>query len=70
MGSGAPWKMTDEFVASKTPESLERINVRRRVGQPDEVASMIECLAADAPTYLTGSVIYIDGGQTAMALLP
>jgi NAD(P)-dependent dehydrogenase (short-subunit alcohol dehydrogenase family) len=41
-----------------------------RVGQPDEVANIVEYLAADAPSYLTGTVVYIDGGQTAMALLP
>jgi len=63
-------EMTEAFVSTKTAEELERINVLRRVGQPDEVASMIEYVAVDAPTYLTGSVIYVDGGQTAMALLP
>jgi NAD(P)-dependent dehydrogenase (short-subunit alcohol dehydrogenase family) len=35
-----------------------------RVGKPDEIANLIEYLALDAPDYLTGSTIFIDGGQT------
>jgi len=63
-------EMVDAFVTGKTPEQLARINMLRRVGEADEVANVIEYLALDAPTYMTGSVVYIDGGQTAMALLP
>jgi NAD(P)-dependent dehydrogenase (short-subunit alcohol dehydrogenase family) len=61
--------MVDEFVRSATAEALGRINPLGRVGKPDEVANLIEYLGLDAPDYLTGSTIFIDGGQTAMAPL-
>jgi len=63
-------EMVDEFVRSVSTESLARVNLLGRVGQPDEVANVVEYLALDAPAYMTGGVVYIDGGQTAMALLP
>lgn len=64
------WVRTDlveEFVSNATPEALERINILGRVGEPDEIANVIEYLALDAPDYLTGATIFVDGGQTAMA---
>jgi len=61
--------MVDDFVRSASAEALARINPLGRVGKPDEVANLIEYLALDAPDYLTGSTIFIDGGQTAMAPL-
>jgi NAD(P)-dependent dehydrogenase (short-subunit alcohol dehydrogenase family) len=62
--------MADEFVRNASPESLQRINILGRVGQPDEIANVIEYLVVDAPDYLTGATIFVDGGQTAMAPLP
>lgn len=61
--------MVDEFVENATPETLKQINVVGRVGQPDELANVIEYLGFDAPDYLTGATIFVDGGQTAMAPL-
>jgi gluconate 5-dehydrogenase len=61
--------MVDDFVRSATLEALSNINPLGRVGQPDEVANLIEYLAIDAPDYLTGATIMIDGGQTAAAAL-
>ena len=61
--------MVDEFVQSATPETLRDINPLGRVGKPGEVANLIEYLALDAPDYLTGATILIDGGQTAVAPL-
>ncbi len=63
-------EMVDEFARNATSESLKRVNLLGRMGKPDEVASLIEYLSIDAPAYLTGSTLYVDGGQTAMALLP
>jgi 3-oxoacyl-[acyl-carrier protein] reductase len=46
------------------PAYLEAIPARR-FGQPEEVASVVGFLASDGATYITGSVIVIDGGLTA-----
>ena len=61
--------MVDDFVQNATPEALANINPLGRVGLPDEVANLIEYLALDAPDYLTGATVLIDGGQTAAAPL-
>ncbi len=62
--------MVDDFLQTATQESLSRLNMLGRVGEPDEVANVIEYLALDAPDYLTGTTIFVDGGQTAMAPMP
>jgi NAD(P)-dependent dehydrogenase (short-subunit alcohol dehydrogenase family) len=62
--------MVDDFVREASAESLRRINILGRVGTPDEIANTIEYLAVDAPDYLTGATVFVDGGQTAMAPLP
>ena len=61
--------MVDDFVRDATAETLKQLNVLARVGQPDELANVIEYLGFDAPDYLTGATIFVDGGQTAMAPL-
>lgn len=37
----------------------------KRVGQPEEIGPLLVYLASDASSYMTGSVVVIDGGQTA-----
>jgi NAD(P)-dependent dehydrogenase (short-subunit alcohol dehydrogenase family) len=49
--------MVDDFVQQASEESLRRLNMLGRVGQPDEIANVI------------GTTIFVDGGQTAMAPL-
>jgi NAD(P)-dependent dehydrogenase (short-subunit alcohol dehydrogenase family) len=61
--------MVDDFVKNATSETLKQLNPVQRVGQPDELANVIEYLGFDAPDYLTGATIFVDGGQTAMAPL-
>jgi NAD(P)-dependent dehydrogenase (short-subunit alcohol dehydrogenase family) len=34
----------------------------KRVGRPEEVASVVAFLASDESSYMTGSVVLIDGG--------
>jgi NAD(P)-dependent dehydrogenase (short-subunit alcohol dehydrogenase family) len=63
-------ELVDEFLNSAPPEALRKLNPVGRVGQPHEVANLVAYLALDAPDYLTGASIFLDGGQTAMAPLP
>jgi 2-deoxy-D-gluconate 3-dehydrogenase len=37
----------------------------RRVGQPEELGPLIVYMASDAAAFMTGSVVVLDGGQTA-----
>jgi NAD(P)-dependent dehydrogenase (short-subunit alcohol dehydrogenase family) len=53
------WVMDD-------PETLEAVLGKipqGRVGQPEEVASIITFLASDESSYVTGQAIYVDGGM-------
>lgn len=45
---------------------MERANPMRRFGAPDEIAQVITWLLGPEATYLTGSVITVDGGLTAV----
>lgn len=62
--------MTAADLAAATPEGLRRLNPQARFGQADEIAEVIRWLVIDAPAFLTGSTITVDGGQTAQAPLP
>jgi glucose 1-dehydrogenase len=42
---------------------LNQIPVRR-IGNPEEVANVVEFLASDKASYVTGTTFYVDGGMT------
>jgi NAD(P)-dependent dehydrogenase (short-subunit alcohol dehydrogenase family) len=62
--------MTAEFLETATHESLKRLNMLGRVATPEEIANFAAYLLTDAPPYLTGASLTIDGGQTALAPMP
>ncbi|UZX03032.1 SDR family oxidoreductase [Arthrobacter sp. CDRTa11] len=50
------------------PEAVARINARHpigRIGNPEEIAAVIVFLLTDDASFMTGSVVSVDGGQTA-----
>lgn len=49
-------------VISRTPA--------RRIGEPEEVSSLVAFLCLPAASYITGQIISVDGGMTVNGLYP
>jgi NAD(P)-dependent dehydrogenase (short-subunit alcohol dehydrogenase family) len=49
----------DEWVSARVPAG--------RLGKPEEIASAVRYVTVDAPSYLTGARIVVDGGAEAVA---
>lgn len=49
----------------KLRETWERGIPMRRAGMPEEVARVVAFLASDAASYMTGSIVVVDGGAMA-----
>ena len=62
--------MTEILAAVATDaEARKRILSRTplgRIGKPEEVASVAAFLASDEASYITGEIIYVDGGRLAL----
>jgi NAD(P)-dependent dehydrogenase (short-subunit alcohol dehydrogenase family) len=61
-------RMTEGALRRTSADALAALNPLGRVGEPDELAGVIAYLLLDAPPFLTGSTIVVDGGQTARAV--
>lgn len=73
VNSVSPWYIQTPLTQTVlgNPERLEKILSRTpmgRVGQPQEVSSLVAFLAMDQASYITGQNIQIDGGMSAKGL--
>ena len=60
--------VTEELLA-KSAEKARYIPLGR-IGTPEEVASAVAFLASDAARYVTGQILYVDGGLTCQLTPP
>ncbi|MEX0923913.1 MAG: 3-oxoacyl-ACP reductase family protein, partial [Rhodovibrionaceae bacterium] len=56
-----------DFLASKAGQSLQKRVPQRRFGQVRDLDGPLLLLASDASAYMTGAVITVDGGMSAVA---
>lgn len=57
-------------IHARSPKARDRILSRTplgRVGEPSEAASVVAFLASDDASYITGQVLYADGGRLALS---
>ncbi|MCA6396488.1 MAG: SDR family oxidoreductase, partial [Cytophagales bacterium] len=69
----SPWYIQTPLTESvlSQPERLEKILARtpmNRVGQPEEVSSLVAYLSMDNASYITGQNIMVDGGMSVKGL--
>jgi 3-oxoacyl-[acyl-carrier protein] reductase len=51
-----------ETIPDQMREMIKRLTSLGRMGKPDEIASLIAFLASDESSFITGSIVNIDGG--------
>jgi NAD(P)-dependent dehydrogenase (short-subunit alcohol dehydrogenase family) len=59
---GAGWTEGMGIISDEAKAQLERYLPYKRLGKPDEIAGAVVYLASDVAEYLTGQVIWIEGG--------
>ena len=60
---GAGWIDAGGFLADENMKrQLERYLPYKRLAEPEEISGAVVYLASDAATYLTGQVVWIEGG--------
>ena len=61
------WSM-ENFIDDERKEKIFGHTPMRRFGRPDELIGATLWLASDAATFVTGSIVSVDGGFTAMTI--
>lgn len=51
-------------------EALRKLHPVRRTGKAEDIARLVKFLASDESSFITGQIIIIDGGRTAMLPVP
>ncbi len=62
--------MSAPYLSEDILTGRQRFNMVGRVGEPEDIAGAVAWLANPASSYVTGTVIAVDGGQTAMLPMP
>jgi acetoacetyl-CoA reductase len=66
VNSVAPGYISTEMVAAVPPEAIEKVVAKipvGRLGEPDEVARVVEFLADPESGFITGQIYSVNGGQ-------
>ncbi|MBW9092570.1 SDR family oxidoreductase [Microbacterium jejuense] len=58
-------ELTKDGVPSDWWDDWVRRTPMARLGRPEEIASLVAFLASDAASYMTGSIVLVDGGYSA-----
>jgi NAD(P)-dependent dehydrogenase (short-subunit alcohol dehydrogenase family) len=61
-------ELNQAFSASEAGKALVKHILQRRLGRPGELDGPLLLLASDAGSYMTGSVVAIDGGHLVSSL--
>jgi NAD(P)-dependent dehydrogenase (short-subunit alcohol dehydrogenase family) len=62
--------MSEPYLSEDVLAGRQRFNMTGRVGEPEDIAGAVAWLADPASSYVTGTVIPVDGGQAAMLPMP
>ena len=62
--------LTQPFLTDDLLSGNQVVNPMRRIGEPADIARAIAWVAHPLSSYVNGSVIVVDGGQSAMLPLP
>jgi len=62
--------MSAPYLSDDVLSGRQRFNMVGRVGEPEDIAGAVAWLVHPTSTYVTGSVVPVDGGQTAMLPMP